>query len=719
VRLVRRIWTQHLRPAPRESVADWADQFREIVKGPEKGRWRTSRTPYLREPMACMSEGSGVQRVVMQFATQLGKTEVLYNTVFQRIHRAPQDVLFVQPTLGDARDHSRERFQPTVRKMPEVLAQLPRPTSRDESNSWQTKSLAGVATLFFAGANSARSLASKPLGLALCDEIDGYPLDVDGEGDPLALVWERLSNFHDRKLLLCSTPTIKGASRIEAEYLASDQRRYLVPCPHCGHRQELVWGEGRAHGLQFLRTLTGEPRPDTAVHICEACGAAAVEATKTAMLADGQWAPRNPDAGGGTVAGFQLNKLYSPAGWKSWADIVAEWHKAKTAEAQGDQTKIKAWVNTTLAETYEERGDSVAHSVLQQRSEDWPLRRVLPQILVLVAAVDVQRGANARLEVSVWGYGRGEESQLVDRRIIYGDPEVEHGQPDSPWNELDEYLAQPIPHANGRQMMIRATAIDSSDGTVTQAVYRYARSRAHRHILAIKGRRELDRILGRPTMQDVDYRGTLVRRGVRLWKIGTDLAKGTIYARLRLTKPGAGYVHLSKHMPAEAFEQLTAERMVTQIVGGYPRTKWVKRAGAANEELDKAVYALAMAHYIGIPNWVPADWARAEAKLRGQDDTPDLFAALPAKGDDDGDDGADDDNDQAPEVCDPVQVEQSSKLAPLSSELPALSGKPADPIAVPPAVTIITSARAPARPVTSTASADYIAHLQRMRASRR
>lgn len=705
--LVRSIWSQHLKPAPRESVAAWADEFREIVKGPEKGRWRTSRTPYLAEPMECMSEGSGIQRTVMQFATQLGKTEVLYNTMFQRIHRAPQDILFVQPTLGDARDHSRERFAPTVRKMPEVQAQLPKPTSRDESNSWQTKSIAGVATLFFAGANSARSLASKPLGLALCDEIDGYPLDVDGEGDPLLLVWERLSNFHDRKLLLCSTPTIKDASRIEAEYLASDQRRYLVPCPHCGHLQELVWGEGREYGLKFLLTTGGDPRPETAVHICEACGAAAVEATKTGMLAHGRWVARKPGAGGGLVAGFHLNKLYSPAGWKSWGDIVSEWHKAKQAEAAGDTTKMKGWVNTTLAETFEERGDTVAHSVLQQRAEDWPLRTVLRQILVLVAAVDVQRGANARLEVSVWGFGRGEESQLVDRRVIYGDPEIEHGQAGSPWNELDEYLATPIPHASGRPMSIRATAIDSSDGTVSQAVYRFCRPRSHRHVLAIKGRRELDRILSRPTMQDVDYRGTLVRRGIKLWKVGTDIAKSTIYARLRLTRPGAGYVHLSKHMPPEAFEQLTAERMVTKMVAGHPVTRWVKPAGKPNEEQDKAVYALAMAHYLGIPNWTPQDWSRIERRLLGQaeGETPDLFQSPPA------------DPEPAAAEAQPAHADEADEADDTDGQ-PEQDAAPFEEDRAPPAVTVISSTRQ-ITPTVAKTGADVLAAIHRFRAQRR
>ena len=283
---VHGIFIEYMRPPPAMRGSIWADQFRQIVKGPEPGRWRCARTPYLREPLDCMDPEEPVQKVVMQFATQLGKSEVLYNAVFKRIHLSPQDMMIVQPTLQDAKDHSRQRFTPTVRAMPEVGAKMPDPKSRSETNTWQTKEIDhGIATLFWAGANSARSLASKPLGFVGCDEIDGYPLDVDGEGDPLALVWERMSNFHNRKLLLCSTPTLRDFSRIEAEYLASDRRRYHVPCPHCGQQQVLVWGSEAEYGIKWLKTPAGEARPETAVYICRHCGAPIAERHKTTILA--------------------------------------------------------------------------------------------------------------------------------------------------------------------------------------------------------------------------------------------------------------------------------------------------------------------------------------------------------------------------------------------------------------------------------------------------
>jgi phage terminase large subunit GpA-like protein len=292
------ILRRHLAVPPVMRCSDWADRFRRIAKGPEKGLWRTDRTPYLREPMNCMDPENPVQKVVMQFATQLGKSEVIYNSIFKRIHLSPMDMMMVQPTLQDAKDHSSQRFTQTAKLMPQVISRIAETRSRDETNTLFTKEIAdGSATLFFSGANSARSLASKPLGFAACDEVDGYPLDVDGEGDPIGLVTERMSNFPNRKLLMCSTPTTKDFSTIEAEYLASDRRRYWVPCPHCLALQVLTWGADKEYGIKYLKTASGEPRPETAVYVCEHCGAAIENHHKTGMLADGRWIADQPKTG--------------------------------------------------------------------------------------------------------------------------------------------------------------------------------------------------------------------------------------------------------------------------------------------------------------------------------------------------------------------------------------------------------------------------------------
>jgi len=549
----------------------------------------------------------------MQFATQLGKSEVLYNAVFKRIHLAPQDIMIVQPTLQDAKDHSRQRFGPTVRAMPEVNAKMPDPKSRSETNTWQTKEIDhGVATLFWAGANSARSLASKPLGFVGCDEIDGYPLDVDGEGDPLALVWERMSNFHNRKLLLCSTPTLRDFSRIESEYIASDQRRYHVPCPHCGALQVLVWGSDVEYGIKWLKTPSGAPRPETAVYLCRHCATAIQEHAKTAMLAGGCWIPDRPGAQRGLVAGFHLSKLYSPIGWKSWAMVVEDWAKAQEAARSGDVSRLKTFVNTSLAETWEEQGDRANLHELLRRAADVPMRVVQWDHYVMTMGVDVQ---GDRLEAYMWAWGRGMRRQLVDRAVFYGDPALPESEPHSPWAALTEHRCTDVLHASGQVVPLLACMVDSG-GHHTQAVYAYARRHQSEHVHAVKGQSQAGKsVLGKPTPQDVNWRGEKLKGGVKLWPVGSDTGKAEIYGRLRNTEPGPGFVLLSKHMPPEVFEQLTAERLVTKYIKGHAKLEWLKPPGRRNEALDCAVYALAAAHFVGIDRWKEGDWSKWESRI--------------------------------------------------------------------------------------------------------
>lgn len=614
--LVAALLREHLSVPQVMRCSLWADRYRVIAKGPEKGPWRTSRTPYLAEPMDCTDPESSVQKVVMQFATQLGKSEVLYNAIFKRIHLSPMDMMFVQPTLQDAKDHSSQRFTQTAKVMPHILARIAETRSRDETNTLFTKEIAdGSATLFFSGANSARSLASKPLGFAGCDEIDGYPLDVDGEGDPIGLVTERMSNFPNRKLLLCSTPTTKDFSTIEREYLASDRRAYWVPCPHCGERQVLEWGAETDWGIKWSKTEAGIARPETSVYICRHCGAAIQEHQKTGMLADGEWVAADPGAQNGTVAGFKLNKLYSPVGWKSWEMLARDWLNAMDASRAGDKSKLKRFVNTSLAETWEEDGDKADMHALLRRAKEakLPIGVVTWGLFVCTMGVDVQ---GDRLEAYVWAWGRGLERQLVERRVFYGDPSRGEHEEGSPWAALTEYRRAPIKHASGESAPLLAAFVDSG-GHHTQAVYVYARAHMAEHVYAAKGEsQQAKSILSRATSVEINWRGKKIARGVKLWLIGTDTAKSEIYGRLATKAPGPGFVHLSDTMDADVFEQITAERLVTRYTKGHAKLEWIKPAGRRNEALDCAVYALAAAHFMHIDRWKESEWSSWQAKVQ-------------------------------------------------------------------------------------------------------
>lgn len=620
--LVDQMMARFLAPPPRIDTAQWAATYRHIAKGPERGLWRNERTPYLVEPMQCASSHTQYERVVLWFATQLGKSEVLYNAVMQRIHTDPQDMMMVQPTLQDAQDHSAQRFLPTIMQTPAMHGKVATRKSRDESTSWRSRSIQGGFTLFFGGANSAASLASKPLGFAVADEVDKWPADVDNEGPPLGLLEERMSNFSRRKLIIASTCSIKGLSAIEREYLASDQRKYHVPCPHCGEAQILMWGTKTDWGLKWLKTPSGNARPETAAYICRHCGAAIEEHKKEGMLANGIWIPDAPGAGLGKRAGFWLNKLYSPLGWKSWPSLVEEWEQAQKARQAGDSSPLKKFLNSSLAEAWEETGSGGDSRALEARAEDYDLGTIPRGGLMLVMGVDTQPD---RLEARVWAFGRGEESWLVARHIIFGDPNLDENTEGSPWTRLTEIRTTPIAHASGRQMLIEATCIDTG-GHNTHAVYSYCRIHERAQVLAIKGASSYGKaVLGKPSLIDVTWRGKTQARSLKLWPIGTDTAKHLLYGRMRVTQVGPGYIHTPKALSGtDEYEQMTAARLMPVTVQGKASMRWITPHGKREEGGDCMVYAYAAACYLGIQTYREPGWAKREERIAPR--TVDLFA---------------------------------------------------------------------------------------------
>ena len=616
--LVGNLWREYLAPPPLTSVTEWAERHR-VLSGKdssEPGPYRAARTPYACEPMDCLSQHSPVEEVILMWGAQTSKTTIGSNWLGYLADTNPGPVMIVQPTIDMAKRYSRQRLSPMIEESPALRKKVRENRSRDEANTTLLKEFPG-GFMAIAGANSAAGLRSMPVRDLFLDEIDGYPMDVDGEGDPIALAEARQTTFSRRKRLKTSTPTTRGFSRIETAFLASDRCRFHVPCPHCGEAQWLEWGADKAHGIKWDRDpATGVALPDTVRYVCSQCGGEIREHHKPAMLAAGAWVPERPGAAAGRVRGFHLSSLYSPLGWLSWAQLVIEWERATLAARSGDITLLRAFINTRLAETFEEQGDKADEHALRKRAEDIPLRVVTWGHYVMTMGADVQ---GDRLEAYLWAWGRGMERQLVDRAVFYGDPAVPEGEPGSPWNALTEYRRTPVLHASGRPVPLLAAFVDSG-GHHTQAVYDYARRHQHAHVYAVKGSSLSGKaILGKPSDQDVSWRGQRLKHGVKLWPIGTDTAKAEIYGRLRLAEPGPGYVHLSRHLPPEVFEQLTSERLVTRYVKGHPRLEWVKPAGRRNEALDCSVYALAAAIFAGVDRWKEGDWLKWQDRVEARD----------------------------------------------------------------------------------------------------
>lgn len=565
-----------LMPDPLLTVSQWADEHRVLSQkgSSEPGRWRTDRTPYLREIMDCLSTGNPVQRVVVMAGAQIGKTECGNNWLGYVVHHAPGPMMMVQPSLDIAKRLSKQRIAPMIEETPALRERIAPTRERDSGNTVLVKEYRG-GVLIMTGANSAAGLRSMPVRFLFLDEIDAYPSDVDGEGDPVKLAEKRTTTFVRKKILMTSTPTVKDHSRIEKEYELSDKRRYYVPCPHCANMDWMRWANIKYENND----------PHTAMLACEACGALIEERNKTNMLAAGEW--RATCEGDGRTVGYHLSSLYSPLGWKSWSEIVEEF-----IEAKGDSPLLKTWVNTVLAETWEEEYSAkIGADGLAERAEGYELMTVPAGGLVLTAGVDVQ---DNRIEVVVRAWGRDEESWLVNYIQIYGDPaKIEL------WNQVDNLLLQEYTHVDGKNMKARVTVVDTG-GHHTHEAYAFCRARRGRHVLAGKGQSQSGKpAIGKPSRQDVNFRNQTLKRGVDLWPIGVDTIKAVIYGRLKNNDAaGAGIYHWPIGLPNEYFKQLTAEKQVTHYTNGFPKRIWKKKEGARNEALDCEVYAYAALQYL-------------------------------------------------------------------------------------------------------------------------
>lgn len=547
---------QTLRPPPRLSVGEWADRERRLSSeaSAAAGRWVTARAEYQRGIMDAISDPT-LRDIVVMAGAQVGKTEMLLNVIGFHVHHDPAPILLVQPTLEMAQAFSKDRLAPMLRDTPALKGSVKDPRSRDANNTTTHKVFTG-GHISLVGSNSAAGLASRPIRVVLCDEVDRYPASAGSEGSPILLARKRSATFHNRKMVMVSTPTNKGASMIESQYAESDQRQFFVPCEDCGTVQTLKWSQ-----VQW-----DKDKPETACYVCEACGSIWDDPKRNRSVRKGQWVATAEFTG---VAGFHINGLYSP--WTVLSDAVRDFLIAKKAP-----DTLRVFVNTFLAETWEDQGETVGDIDFQSREDDWG--DTLPDdIVVITAGIDVQ---DDRLELELVGWGRDEESWSLAYKTLYGDPSTPHL-----WNDLDNILKASFVTENGRQLGIRGACIDSG-GHYTQAVYNFVRPREGRRIFAIKGMGGEQRpLVSRPTRNNIGK--------IKLFSVGTFPIKELIFSRLKIQSEGAGYCHFPAGRPDEYYQQLAnSEKIVTKYHKGFPRRDFVKTR-TRNEALDCRVYAYA------------------------------------------------------------------------------------------------------------------------------
>jgi len=498
-----------------------------------------------------------IEMIVLMASAQVGKTEILNNIIGYFIDQDPAPMLVIQPTLSMGKTWSEDRLSPMVRDTPRLSDKI-KLNSRDGGNTIFHKKFPG-GHITIAGANSPASLASRPVRIVILDEVERFPNSAGDEGDPTSLAEKRTTTFWNRKIVQVSTPTTKQNRKIGAAYDLSDMRKYFVPCPHCAEKQVLTWER-----LDFKD-------PENPVYICEHNGCVIDHSDKTFMLKHGEWRATGK---AGSTAGFYLNELYSP--WSTWRRMVETFLKVKH-----DPTKLKTFVNTALGEEWDDdylEGDGVKSEGVAARAEEYKFD-IPDGVALLTAGVDIQ---DDRIEGEILGHGLNDETWSIDYFVIHGNP----GSKET-WQALDDTLENKFYHESGAAFTIACACIDSG-GHFTDEVYQYAKfkKRQGRTFFPIKGSSSYNQpIVAKPSLNNA-YR-------VKLFSVGTDTAKDTIYSRLLNTEPGPGFCHFPLKYDDEYYKQLTAEKKVTRYLGGKQRKRWEKPKARRNEALDCRVYNLA------------------------------------------------------------------------------------------------------------------------------
>jgi len=566
-------------PDARLTIPEWADTYRVVSQGPEIGtKWKTTRVPFLREILDCATDRR-VHEIVLWSSSRVGKTEgVLNNIVGFFMHIDPCPIMMVQPTLDMAEKYSRDRLTSLIRETPVLRDLVEDPRTRDSGNTLLHKTFRG-GHISIVGANSPVGLASEDIRVLLLDEVDRFPVTAGAEGDPVALARVRTRNYAatlDALVVMTSSPTIEGQSRIARAYQASDRRKLFVQCPGCDAWQEPLWANIKWSDIGL--------EPSEAVYVCPECGVMIADDEKEDLISRYSW---HAGAEFNGIAGFKLPGTVSP--WITWGEMALEVTRA-AHEHSLEQKQV--FVNTTLGELWQP-WEEIDKEDLEFRKEEY--RAEVPaDVVLLTFAVDVQID---RIEVEVAGWGIGDERWSIDYQIFRGDParlEVE-GEV-TVWDELERYLERDWRHELGVTMRVRCGCIDSG-GACTDAVYKFAKRAARRRkqYWAVKG----SSVPGRPIAPRKPTR--VGRENIPLRTIGTEVAKDRIAASLksgwsedgREWIGGPGSYHFPSHYTEDYFDQLTSERAVATYHRGYPVKRWELKPGARNEAWDDLVYNLA------------------------------------------------------------------------------------------------------------------------------
>ena len=599
------------------SLPEWAEKYFYLSAESSYVESQGVAFPYQPAMLAVMASDA-VREVTCAKSARVGWTKMMLACICYNAQHRRRNQAIWNPTDSDSDEFCKVDLETALRDVL-VMSDVWTPDlAKNRANTLRTKLFRG-STLHLRGGKAAKNYRRLSVDVAYIDELDGFDHDIEREGAPDKLVAKRVEGATWPKLIVGSTPKTALDSQIEPRLQAMDViYEFAVPCPHCDELHALTWTANKGpHGLRWVND-----DPATAAHQCPHCAAMMTQAEFLQVWVRGLWIGDDGShlakdgshrvLADGTAArlpsrvGFRIWTAYSPM--TDWSSIVRDYLDAAAKAARGDNSLLKSFTNLTLGQVWEEVVEKTEANDLVARAEAYPLRVVPLGALILTAGIDVQ---DNRFEIVVWGWGRGEESWVVDYTVLHVDPAI-----DESWVKLDSYLSTRFRHAGGQWIGIDAAAIDTG-GHHTHQAYKFAAKRHARRVFACKGHNVAGKpIVASSNMVDINMDGRIEKRGVRLWMIGTDTAKDLLFSRLKVTQHGPGYPHLSKNLPQEFFEQLTSEARVPMRTARGVVNRWQKvRPSARNEVLDCTVGAMFAAYRLDIHRYTSAMWSRLEAVL--------------------------------------------------------------------------------------------------------
>jgi phage terminase large subunit GpA-like protein len=572
-----------LRPPEKLTITEWADRYLVLPSKSSAlpGQYSSDKTPWIKEIMNYCSPSSSFQKIIIKKGVQLAFTQAAYNMAFYHMDVDPCPIMYVLPNEKTCKEHSTTRFDPTVEVTERLKDKVGAKRDRDGGNTKMTKDFKG-GVFYYASANIADDLRSKPIRIIVMDEVSTWSKDINGEGSPVKLAEKRTSTFPNKKILMISSPTVEEECIISDEYEKTDKRKWMVPCPHCGSYQS----------LEFEQLRWEKGNYEKVTYECKDCNEQIQERYKTKMLANGKFVATDPSKASKRKVGIHMNSLYSPLGWYSWKEIAEEWD-----EAQNDMPLLKTFTNTVLGETWKENSEKPDEQRLWERREHYAMNKPPKEVVMITAGVDIQKD---RIEVVLTGWAKDKQNYCIDYRVLPGDTATIEV-----WNKLYKVVNEKFIREDGAELPIRMTAVDI--GYNTQYVYNFCKRFDETRVIPVDGNDKLNMVYSAPRNVDLTQSGKKIGK-VRVYKVGVSLIKSELYGWLRMDRNEdssfpACYCHYPQ-FDLFFFKSLTAEKLQTKTVKGYAKSEWIK-SFARNEVLDCSVYARAAASVAGLDRMTP------------------------------------------------------------------------------------------------------------------